>query len=113
MSMINDLLTAPPYAVESTLKQLGANLRTARLRRKLTIEEVAARIGTGYRAVANAEKGHPTTGIAVYIALLWVYNLLPQMHAVADPSNDIEGETLALSREPIRTRHRREKDDDF
>ena len=55
MAARNKLLTAPPYAVEQTLKRLGANLRTARLRRNLTIDDMAEKIGTGERAVANAE----------------------------------------------------------
>jgi hypothetical protein len=33
----NTLGMAPPYAVERALKSLGSNLRTARLRRNLTI----------------------------------------------------------------------------
>ena len=39
----NPLLEAPPYPVEQALKRLGENLRTARTRRKLTIEEAAKR----------------------------------------------------------------------
>ena len=35
------LLSAPPYPVEQAMQRLGANLRTARLRRNLTIEQVA------------------------------------------------------------------------
>jgi len=50
------LTEVPPYAVEGAIKRLGQNLRTARLRRNLTIQEVADRIGTGMRAVADAEK---------------------------------------------------------
>ncbi len=113
MAMTNQLLSAPPYPVEQELKRLGANLRVARLRRKLTIEEVGQKIGTGPRAVWSAEKGNPSTGIVVYVALLWAYDLLNQMEELADPSRDIEGETLALSREPSRARHRQEKDSDF
>ncbi len=37
----NNLLEAPPYAVEQALRKLGGNLRVARLRREQTIEEVA------------------------------------------------------------------------
>ena len=57
----NPLLEAPPYPVEQALKRLGENLRLARTRRKLTIEEVAEKIGTGPRAVMDAEKGRPST----------------------------------------------------
>ena len=41
----NPLLSAPPYQVEQALKRLGANLRTARLRRNLSIQEIAEKIG--------------------------------------------------------------------
>ena len=85
MTARNKLLTAPPYAVEQTLKRLGANLRTARLRRNLTLDDMASRIGTGTRAVADAEKGKPSTGIAVYAAMLWALDLLDQVADVAAP----------------------------
>ena len=104
MVALNPLLTAPPYAVARSLKQLGANLRTARLRRNLTIQETAQKIGTGPRAVEDAEKGKPSTSIAVYAALLWAFDLLGQLDAVADPRHDGEGQALALSRERKRAR---------
>lgn len=88
MTARNTLLTAPPYAVEQALKRLGADLRTARLRRNLTIAAAAEKIGTGRRAVMDAEKGKGSTGAAVYAALLWAYGLLEQLAAVADPAHD-------------------------
>lgn len=109
----NTLGTAPPYAVERALKSLGSNLRTARLRRNLTIEDVANKIGTGPRAVSDAEKGKPTTGVAVYIALLWCYDLLGPFGALADPSQDNEGLAVAESRERARGREPEALDNDF
>ncbi len=114
MTRINKLTEAPPYAVEDTLKRLGANLRTARLRRNLTIQDVAEKIGTGSRAVAHAEKGKLTTGVGVYAALLWACDLLGQLSEVADPAKDDEGQTLALSRDRERARKSNEGiDNDF
>jgi transcriptional regulator with XRE-family HTH domain len=113
MSARNSLLAAPPYPVEQALKGLGANLRTARLKRNLTIAEVAKKIGTGSRAVADAEKGKPSTGIAVYVALLWVFDLLGQFAEVADPGKDEEGQILARSRERSRARSGGGMDNDF
>lgn len=113
MSARNPLLAAPPYPVEQALKRLGANLRTARLRRNLTIRDVAGKIGTGPRAISDAEKGKPSTGIAVYAALLWTYDLLVEFTEVADPARDDEGQTLALSRERSRARMSGGLDDDF
>lgn len=113
MTARNKLQTAPPYPVERTLKALGANLRTARLRRNLTIDDMAGKIGTGKRAVADAERGKPSTGIAVYAAMLWALDLLQQMEEVALPERDDEGQTLALSRERGRARPKTSPDNDF
>ena len=102
MTAKNTLITAPPYQVEQAIRRLGANLRTARLRRNLTIEEVAEKIGTGPRAVSDAEQGKISTGIAVYTALLWAYDLLGPVNDIADPARDEEGLALSMQRERVR-----------
>jgi transcriptional regulator with XRE-family HTH domain len=103
----NPLLEAPPYLVEQALKRLGENLRTARTRRRLTIEEAAQKIGTGPRAVMDAEKGKPSTMVGVYIALLWAYDLLGPVIELANPNTDEQGLILASAR--VKTRVRRSK----
>lgn len=113
MARTNTLTHAPPYAVEKAIKRLGQNLRRARLRRNLTMEEVAAKIGTGTRPVADAEKGKPTTSMAVYVALLWTYDLLGPWDDLADPSADTEGLALAETRERARTKTSKDLDDEF
>ncbi len=113
MSAKNTLTQAPPYAVEQAIKRLGANLRTARLRRNLTIAEVAEKIGTGARAVSDAERGKITTGIAVYTALLWTYDLLGPMESLADPAKDEEGLALSMRRQRARAKNPEELDSDF
>lgn len=113
MTARNKLLATPPYAVEQLLRRLGADLRTARLRRNLTIEDIAAKIGTGHRAVADAEKGKPSTSIAVYVAMLWALDLLGHMDDVATPERDEEGQALALSHERARARPDRSLNNDF
>lgn len=113
MTAKNTLIQAPPYPVEQAIKRLGANLRTARLRRNLTIEEVGEKIGTGPRAVTDAEKGKVSTGIAVYTALLWAYDLLGPMNELADPAFDEEGLSLSLSKDRARARAKEGLDSDF
>lgn len=111
MAAKNSLTTTPPYPVEDAIKTLGANLRTARLRRGLTMQEIGEKIGAGTRAVADAEKGKPSTAIAVYVGLLWALDLIEQMQDVAAPENDKEGLALSMSRQ--RARRREELDNDF
>jgi transcriptional regulator with XRE-family HTH domain len=109
----NALLEAPPYQVDQALKALGANLRTARLRRNLSIEDVAAKIGVGRHVVADAEKGKPSTGIAIYAGLLWAFGLVEQLAQVADRETDEEGRLLAKGRERLHARTPKVLDNDF
>ena len=91
----SQLTIAPPSAVQDALKRLGNDLRTARLRRNLSHAELAAKLGVDRHVVADAENGKLSTGIGVYVGMLWAMNLLPSLSGVADPRNDEEG--LALS----------------
>jgi transcriptional regulator with XRE-family HTH domain len=113
MAKSNNLLRSPPHPVELTLKHLGANLRTARVRRKITIAAAADRIGTGPRAVMDAEKGKPSTAVAVYAALLWLYDLLEPFDDLANPAKDREGLTLELAKMPARVRKTKGLDREF
>ncbi len=101
------LRSSPPFAVERALKALGANLRTARLRRNLTLEDVARKVGVTRQLVASAERGKPSTSIGVYAALLWVVGMVDRLAEVASPETDEEGTALARSRERSRAARKR------
>jgi hypothetical protein len=100
----NALLLAPPHPVELALAELGANLRTARLNRNLTVDEVA---------VSDAERGKPSTSVATYAALLWAFDLLGGLSSLADPARDPEGQALARSQNRVRARREDALDNDF
>jgi transcriptional regulator with XRE-family HTH domain len=102
-----------PFEVERALKRLGANLRTARLRRNLTLEEVAEKLGVSRYVIAHAEGGKPTTAIAIYIGLLWTYGLLDQFGQLADPSEDKEGLALSIAKQRSKARRVEELNNDF
>jgi predicted transcriptional regulator len=107
------LLSSPPYPVEVTLRRLGSNLRAARLARNLKLVQVAEKIGTGRRAVADAEKGRPGTAAVVYLALLWTYDLMGPVSQLADAASDVVGRASIARRERARTRSSPDLDNDF
>ena len=113
MPYVSRIAKDPPAAVGNALKRLGANIRTARLRRRLRLEDLAERIGTSRFALAAAEKGKATTSIAVYAGALWALGLLDDLGQLADPDRDHEGKLLDLSRSPARADRRRALDNDF
>lgn len=113
MTRISKISEAPPAAVEEALHRLGRNIRTARLRRRLTGEELAERIGVSRKVLAEIEKGKPTTAIAAYLGALWALGLLKQLRDVADLDRDEEGKALERARSPKTAPKRRKMDDDF
>lgn len=113
MARKNSLSASPPLPVASAIQNLGTRLRAARLARNLTIEEVGRKIGTGPRAVSDAEAGKPGVSASVIVALLWVYDLLEPFHQLADPATDIAAQSLLRSRARARRTTRNELDNDF
>ena len=109
----NSLLAAPPYEVELALKTLGANIRTARLRRNLSIADVAAKISVGRHVIGDAERGKASTGIAIYAGLLWALGLVDQLARVAESETDEEGLIRARERDRAKARSRKPLDNDF
>ena len=109
MPQTNNIIKAPPAAVEEALRKLGANIRTARLRRKLRLVDVAEKVGVSRYVLSDIEKGKPSTAVASYIGALWALGLLDDMKKVADPDDDTEGKILEKSRAP-RTAGKRKKD---
>ena len=102
-----------PAAVVETLKQLGANIGTARARRQLTLEELAAKAGIAKETIARVEAGRITTSIGAYAAALWALGLHAGLADVGSPESDLEGATLAAAKLGQRARRTRVLDDDF
>jgi DNA-binding XRE family transcriptional regulator len=113
MTKVSRIVETPPAAVQDALKLLGRNIRTARLRRKLRIEDVAQRIGASRFTVADLEKGRPGTSAAAYFGTLWALGLLDRVTDLADPDRDEEGKVLEGARSPKGAPRRRRLDNDF
>ena len=108
------IVTAPPAAVEETLRRLGENIRTARLRRKMRLVDLAEKVGISRYVMSDIEKGKPSTAIASYLGAVWALGLLDDMKVVADPDHDIEGRILEKARAPKTAgKRKKELDNDF
>lgn len=103
----------PPAAVEAALARLGRRLRVARLRRNLTAEELAGRLGVSRQTIASLERGHAGVSAGTVLGALWALRLLDHLGPVADPARDREGLALELARGRRRARRRTTLDDDF
>ena len=57
------------------MKDLGENIKLARLRRKFTSEQVAERAGIVRSTLWHIEKGSPSVSIGTYLQVLFVLSL--------------------------------------
>lgn len=57
------------------LVSLGQDIKLARLRRKLSTEQVAERAGISRSTLWQIEKGTPSVAIGSYLLVLFVFNL--------------------------------------
>ncbi len=109
----NTITRSPPAAVADVLARLGRNLRTARLRRGLRMQDVADRLGVSRFTVADLEKGRPGVSGAAYFGALWSLGLLDHADDLAHPDHDEEGKALESARRPTQAPRRRRLDNDF
>ena len=93
-----------PAIVTERIKDLGQRIRLARIRRKLSIVELAAKVGIDRNTLGSLELGKPGVAIGAYVMTLWVLGLEQTLDGVAHPDIDSHGKTLEESRLPKRVR---------
>ena len=104
---------ALPSEILSQLGRIGYGIKTARMRRRMTQEALAERVGTSWHTIRKIEKGSPVTGIGYYLKALWVLGLFDDVRLLADPERDREGIILESAARGTRARPPRTLDRDF
>ena len=74
------------------LEEVGENIKLARLRRNLTMEQVAERAGISRSTLWQVEKGLPSVSFGVYTQVLFVLGLEKDILKLA--GDDILGRKL-------------------
>jgi transcriptional regulator with XRE-family HTH domain len=84
------------------LKDLGGNIKLARLRRKLSGEMVAERAGVSRTTLQKIERGEGGVAIGLYLQVLLVLGLEEDLRNVA--SDDVLGRKLQDGRLLVKQR---------
>lgn len=74
------------------LAQLGEDIKLARLRRKLSVEQVAERAGISRSTLWLIEKGTPSVAMGAYLQVLFVMGLEKNLLLMAN--DDVLGRKL-------------------
>lgn len=105
MPQVASALECLPPAASSALRKLGADLATARKRRRQPLRAWAARLDVSVPTLMKMEKGDAAVSIGVYATALWIIGRHEALAAAADPKEDVaalESEISAATQ-----RHRR------
>lgn len=71
----NTMGTKLPRKLEQKMSIVGEQIKLARLRRNLSVAQVAERVTCSPLTVSRIEKGVPTVAIGIYLRVLYVLQL--------------------------------------
>ena len=100
-------LSAVPVPVRRALAKLGADLREARLRRRIPMALLAERASISRTTLTNIERGDGGVALGNYARALFALGLLDRLAEVADVRYDETGLAIASEQLPKRVRQRR------
>jgi transcriptional regulator with XRE-family HTH domain len=93
-----------PLPVKRALAKLGADIRSARLRRRISTTIMAARAFITRTTLLKVERGDPGVSLGIYATVLFVLGLTPRLADLADARADETGLQLEEERLPKRIR---------
>lgn len=96
-----------PIPANKALKKLGADLKEARVKRRLTMALVEERAGITHVTLTKVEKGDSSVSIGIYAKVIFVLGLIDNLYQLAEPDNDIIGKMYDKENLPKRVRYKK------
>lgn len=98
-----------PLEIVEQISQLGSRIRIARKRRKISSEEMAAKMFVSRKTLFRLENGDPGVSLGIFASALWALGLDRELLSIADPEQDKIGIFHERRNLPERIRKKREK----
>ncbi len=98
-----------PIPVNKALKKLGADLKEARIKRRLTMALVEERAGITHITLSKVEKGDAGVSIGIYAKVMFVLGLIDNIYNLAEPDNDTVGKVYDKENLPKRVRYKKDE----
>jgi len=96
-----------PIPVNKSLRKLGADLKEARIKRRLTMALVEERAGITHITLSKVEKGSAGVSIGIYAKVMFVLGLIENLNDLAEPDNDTVGKIYDRENLPKRVRYKK------
>lgn len=97
-----------PIPVDKALKKLGADLKEARIKRRLTMALVEERAGITHVTLTKVEKGDAGVSMGIYSKVLFVLGFIDNLYQLAEPDNDFIGKIYVRENLPKRVRYKKD-----
>lgn len=94
------------------LRQMAENLRTARLKRRLAVEDFADRVGVSARTITRLEKGDDGVSMGTLAMACLVLGEIDRIGSLLGPASDDTALLLERNLLPKRIRAKRKKTSD-
>lgn len=98
-----------PIPVNKALKKLGADLKEARIKRRLTMALVEERAGITHITLSKVEKGDAGVSMGIYAKVMFVLGLIDNIYNLAEPDNDTVGKVYDKENLPKRVRYKKDE----
>lgn len=99
-----------PIPVQKALQKLGADIKEARIRRRISMELMAKRAGITRPTLTKVEQGDANTSMGIYAKVIFILGLDKNLADIADIRNDIVGIMIESNDLPKRARVKKYKD---
>ena len=86
-----------------------ADLKEARIKRRLTMALVEERAGITHVTLTKVEKGDAGVSIGIYTKVMFVLGLIDNVYNLAEPDNDVVGKMYNKENLPKRVYYTREE----
>lgn len=107
MPRLSSAIRSFPAATAQAVRRLGADLATARKRRKQSMAEWAARLQVSVPTLRRMEAGDPSVSMGVYATALWLIQRHDALAHVAEPQSDLAALEVEIRRAEARQGARR------
>lgn len=84
-------LASLPLPSKRAMQKLGADIRSARRRRRLPSELLAERARISKATMVKVEKGDPSVALGIYASVLFVLNATDRLADLVDAKYDFDG----------------------
>ena len=98
-----------PLSLQKKIQTVGHNIRLARKRRGLTMQDMAERMFVTRKTLSRLESGDPGVSMSILASALLTLGLEDDLKKLADPEADSTGNMIDRERYEKRQRIRQQK----